>query len=373
MAFKIVHKDKNSKARTGLLYTNRGIIQTPVFMPVGTQATVKALPPNALEELGCQIILGNAYHLYLRPGTKIIRAAGGLHNFMNWHGPILTDSGGYQVFSLSLLRKVTDEGVKFQSHIDGSVHFIGPRECLRIQDDLASDISMVLDECVGYPSDYDEVKISVRRTLNWARLSREFKKSNPGMVFAIVQGSTYKDLRQYCAEELTNMSFDGYAVGGVSVGEPAELIYEIIDYTVPLLPENKPRYVMGMGTPEDILESVGHGADMFDCIIPTRYGRTGSAFTSQGKLNLKNAKYTEDFSPVDAQCGCYLCRNFTRAYVRHLFYANEMLGPQLLSLHNIAFYINMMIGIRQAIAEDRFISFRDDFLCGYSRANANDV
>jgi queuine tRNA-ribosyltransferase len=365
MSFKVIHNDKNSKARLGLLNTKRGIIQTPVFMPVGTQATVKAISPSQLEEMGAEIILGNAYHLYLRPGTELIKKAGGLHKFMNWHGPILTDSGGYQVFSLSLLRKISDEGVKFQSHIDGSTHFIGPKECLEIQDVLGSDICMVLDECSPYPCEYEDAKIAVERTLKWAKISRKVRLKSQNKVFGIVQGSTFKDLRAECAKQLVDLDFDGYAVGGVSVGEPSELIYEIVGYTLPLLPDNKPKYIMGMGTPEDILESIAQGADMFDCIIPTRYGRTANAFTSQGRLNLRNAAFADDLSPVDQECDCYLCRNFTRAYVRHLFYANEMLGPQLLSAHNIHFYLNMIRKSRQAIQANRFIEFKDDFLKKY--------
>jgi len=365
MSFKVVHTDSNSKARLGLLQTSRGTVQTPLFMPVGTQGTVKAISPFALEETGVEMILGNAYHLYLRPGTAVIKKAGGLHKFMNWQGPILTDSGGYQVFSLAILRKVTDDGVRFQSHIDGSTHFIGPRECLEIQGMLGSDIRMVLDECAGYPCDFSDARIAMQRTLDWAKMSREVKIDQEAMVFAIVQGSTYKELRHECAQKLVDMGFDGYAVGGVSVGEPPELIYEIIDYTVPLLPLEKPRYIMGMGTPEDILESIEHGADMFDCIIPTRYGRTGTAFTNTGKLNLKNAAFIEDLTPVDPQCLCYTCRNFSRAYIRHLFYANEMLGPALLSLHNVSFYINFMQKIRKAIREDRYLKFKADFLSKY--------
>ncbi len=371
MSFKIVHNDKNSKARVGLLQTKRGIIQTPVFMPVGTQGSVKAISPAALEEMGTEIILGNAYHLYLRPGTDLIKKAGGLHKFMNWHGPILTDSGGYQVFSLSILRKISDKGVKFQSHIDGSTHFIGPRECLEIQDILGSDICMVLDECASYPCVYEDARIAMERTLKWADISRQFNLKSGNKVFAIVQGSTYEELRSICARELVNMDFDGYAIGGVSVGEPAELIYKIVKYTLPLLPDSKPKYIMGMGTPEDILESIGHGADMFDCIIPTRYGRTANAFTSTGKLNLRNACFTQDLSPVDPQCSCYLCKNFTRAYVRHLFYAKEMLGPQLLSLHNVHFYLNLIKQVRVAIAADEFNEFKADFLQKYNQHNSD--
>ncbi|MFH2138789.1 MAG: tRNA guanosine(34) transglycosylase Tgt [Candidatus Omnitrophota bacterium] len=365
MSFKLIHTDKSSKARLGRLTTLHGDITTPVFMPVGTQGTVKALAPNILEDAEAEIILGNAYHLYLRPGTQLIKKAGGLHKFINWKRPILTDSGGYQFFSLAILNKITDEGVKFQSHIDGSAHFIGPKECLQIQNDLGSDICMVLDECAAYPCDHDFAKRAMDRTISWAKISRDYKMEQGRHVFAIVQGSTYEDLRKLCAQELVKLDFPGYAVGGVSVGEPPELIYKIISFTVPLLPENKPRYIMGMGTPEDILESITHGADMFDCIIPTRYGRTGVAFTSMGKINLKNAKFTEDMAPIDSECDCYTCRNFSRAYMRHLFYAREMLGPILLSLHNVHFYINLMKKVRKAIKEDRFMEFKDWFLTRY--------
>jgi len=365
MEFTLEKTSGNARACT--IKTAHSTIKTPVFMPVGTQGAVKAISPAVLEEIGAEIILGNAYHLYLRPGTQLIKKAGGLHKFMNWHGPILTDSGGYQVFSLSILRKVTDKGVRFQSHIDGSSHFIGPRECLEIQDILGSDICMVLDECAPYPCEYESAKIAMKRTLDWARISSKVKLNSGNKVFAIVQGSTYEDLRAECAKELVNMNFDGYAVGGVSVGEPPELIYKIVDYTLPLLPDSKPKYIMGMGTPEDILESIGCGADMFDCIIPTRYGRTANAFTSKGKLNLRNACYSQDLTPVDSECSCYLCKNFTRAYVRHLFYANEMLGPQLLSLHNVHFYLNFIKQVREAIAADKFNEFREDFLLKYRR------
>jgi len=365
MRYEVLHKDKSSNARLGLLRTRHGIVQTPVFMPVGTQGTVKAITPFALEEIGVEMIMGNAYHLYLRPGTKLIKKAGGLHKFMNWQGPILTDSGGYQVFSLAILRKVTDKGVEFQSHIDGSQHFIGHWECLKIQDELGSDIAMVLDVCAPYPCVFEEAKLAMERTLSWARESKKVKMQNQAMVFGIVQGSTYKELRCECAKQLVDMDFDGYAIGGVSVGEPPELIYDIVDYTLPLLPDNKPKYIMGMGTPEDILESISHGADMFDCIIPTRYGRTATAFTSAGKINLRNAAYTDDLRPVDSKCDCYLCRNFTRAYIRHLFYANEMLGPQLLSIHNVYFYINLMKDVKNAIKENKFLKFKGDFFKNY--------
>jgi len=366
MSFKVKHKDKHCQARVGQLKTLHGVVQTPVFMPVGTQGTVKALSPFWLDKSGVEMILANAYHLYLRPGTEIIKSCGGLHKFMNWPGPILTDSGGYQVFSLSILRKITNDGVNFQSHIDGSSHFIGPKQALAIQQDLGSDICMVLDECVGYPCEYEQAKIAQERTLRWANISRNIKLDKQRLVFGIVQGSTYQDLREDCAKQLVKLDFDGYAVGGVSVGEPAALIYQIISYTLEHLPADKPRYIMGMGTPEDILESISVGADMFDCIIPTRYGRTGTAFTHQGKINLKNACFVDDKSSIDKECDCYSCCNFSRAYIRHLFNANEILGLELLSLHNVHFYIHVINEARKAIANDEFLKFKKRFLDKYN-------
>lgn len=366
MSFEIVFKDSKSKARLGKLTTNHGIVHTPVFMPVGTQASVKAISPYFLDKIGVEMILGNAYHLYLRPGTAIIKAIGGLHKFMNWKKPILTDSGGYQVFSLALLRKVTDEGVWFQSHIDGTAHFIGPKECLKIQDELDSDICMLLDECAGYPCEYDDAELAMERTLKWANLSKGVNFRKKRLVFGIIQGSTYENLRKMCAEKLSALNFDGYAVGGVSVGEPQELIYKIASFTLQFLPEEKPRYIMGMGTPLDILEGIAQGADMFDCIIPTRYGRTGTAFTHAGKINLRNSCYIEDLRPVDEACSCYTCTGFSRAYLRHLFNAKEILGLELLSLHNVNFYINLIKDARQAIAENRFLAFKREFFSQYN-------
>jgi len=372
MGYKLLHKDKNTRARLGILKTAHGQIQTPCFMPVGTQATVKAISGNELIACGAQAILGNTYHLYLRPGMDIIKKAGGLHKFMGWKGPVLTDSGGYQVFSLATLRKITQEGVKFNSHIDGKSLFLSPENVVDIQLTLGSDILMVLDECVHYPATRDYVENSLKMTLNWAGRSREhFKKHSPQStarspyLFGIVQGGTYMDLRKQCAEELMRIGFDGYAIGGVSVGEPEELIYEITEFTESLLPENLPRYLMGVGRPPDLIKSVSMGMDMFDCVIPTRNGRNGQAFTWNGELQLRNAAYKQDFTPIDDKCVCYACRNHTRAYIRHLFNTEEILGLRLVSLHNLNFYANLMKEIRTSISEDRFAEFKKQFITKY--------
>ncbi|MFA5156923.1 MAG: tRNA guanosine(34) transglycosylase Tgt [Candidatus Omnitrophota bacterium] len=370
--FTLIHQDKNTAARLGKLATGHGDIETPCFMPVGTQGTVKAVMPTALADAGAQVILSNAYHLFLRPGMEIIKKAGGLHSFIGWDKPILTDSGGYQVFSLALLRKVTDNGVEFQSHIDGMKHFLTPENVISIQNDLGSDIMMPLDECVHYPCAKDQAKVAMERTIIWARRSKEAVTSNPRngekkqLLFGIVQGATYDDLRKECSLRLIETGFDGYAVGGVSVGEPQNLIYNIAGFTARLLPADRPRYMMGVGTPDDMIEAVSLGIDMFDCVIPTRYGRNGTAFTSEGKLVVRNAPYAEDFKPLDAKCGCYACKNFSRAYLRHLFNTQEILGAMLLSLHNVHFYLRLMRDAREAIRLDRFNKFKKDFLNGYA-------
>jgi len=362
--FKVIKKDKKTKARVGKLKTAHGVIETPAFMPVGTQASVKGLTPEEVKGCGAQIILSNAYHLYLRPGLDVIKRAGGLHKFMGWDGPILTDSGGFQLFSLSVLVKLTDKGAHFKSHIDGSAHFFTPEDVMRLQKGLASDIIMILDECPAYPCKRKDAEIAVSRTLDWARRSKkEFSKgftlhasrftAKKQQLFGIVQGSSYLDLRQRCAEELIDLDFDGYAIGGVSVGEPTRQIRKVVAHTTPLLPENKPRYLMGMGEPEDILAAVAEGVDMFDCVVPTRAGRNATAFTRKGKIHIRNAKYKYDKKPIEAGCGCYACRNFTRSYIRHLFNTREMLGPILLTRHNIWFYTNMMREIRDAIKGGR--------------------
>jgi len=383
-SFELIRKDKDTKARLGRLKTAHGEIQTPCFMPVGTQATVKAISNAELLHCGAQAILGNTYHLFLRPGTEIINKAGGLHKFMGWDKPILTDSGGYQVFSLAVLRKLTAEGVEFNSHIDGKKIFLTPEDVVRIQQDFGSDIMMVLDECVKYPATRDYIENSVKMTLDWARRSKEYFNKGPGasdrrksraesrevqgpgsLLFGIVQGGTYLDLRKQCAEELIKIGFDGYAIGGVAVGEPNELICEITDSTESLLPENKARYLMGVGRPPDLLEAVSRGMDMFDCVVPTRNGRNGQAFTWGGELQLRNAAYKEDFKPIDSGCGCYACKTYSRGYIRHLLNTGEILGLRLVSLHNLYFYANLMLEIRSAISENRFKIFKDTFLKKY--------
>jgi len=362
--FNVIHKDKNAKARLGKLTTVHGDIDTPCFMPVGTQGTVKTLSPQELKESGASIILSNAYHLFLRPGMEVIRKAGGLHNFISWPDPILTDSGGYQIFSLALLRKVNDKGVEFQSHIDGMKHFFTPEDVVKIQEDFGSDIIMPLDECVHYPCGKDQATLAMKRTIDWARRSKE-AHNNKSLLFGIVQGATYEDLRKNCSEQLTQIGFDGYAIGGVSVGEPKNLSYNIVNFSLGFLPQDKPHYLMGVGVPEDIIKGVELGIDMFDCVVPTRYGRNGSAFTSEGKLTIRNSPYIEDFSPLDKKCGCYTCKNFSRSYLRHLFNTDEILGLRLVSLHNIHFYLELMRNIREAIRQDRFIEFKKESLSNY--------
>ncbi len=369
--FQLIHKDKSSKARLGKLVTAHGEVNTPVFMPVGTQGTVKAISNSELEDCGAEIILGNAYHLYLRPGLDIIKKADGLHKFMGWSHPILTDSGGYQVFSLAKLRKLSNDGAEFSSHIDGSKHFLTPEKVIDIQQALGSDIMMTFDECVHYPAARDYVEQSLELTTKWARRTKEyFEKSQVGckqLLFGIVQGSTYLDLRKKAVEDLLKIGFDGYAIGGVSVGESNTLINEIAAYTASLLPENKARYLMGLGTPPDMLEAIAEGLDMFDCVVPTRNGRNGQAFTFAGDLQLRNAGYKEDFRPIEEGCACYACKTHTRAYIRHLFNTEELLGLRLVSLHNIHFYVKLIGLCREAIRQDRFLKFKGDFVNSYNK------
>ncbi|MCM8796891.1 MAG: tRNA guanosine(34) transglycosylase Tgt [Candidatus Omnitrophica bacterium] len=364
--FVLQHKDKKSKARTGRLSTPHGSIDTPCFMPVGTQGTVKTLSPKELTDAGAQIMLSNTYHLFLRPGVKVIKRAGCLHKFISWDKPILTDSGGYQIFSLALLRKVNDRGVEFQSHIDGLKHFLTPEDIIDIQATLGSDIAMPLDECVQYPCPKDQAAVAMERTINWASRSRAVFKGDGQYLFGILQGATYEDLRRDCCDRLLEIGFDGYAIGGVSVGEPKSLRYNIMQLSADLLPEDSARYLMGVGLPEDIIAGIDCGIDMFDCVVPTRYGRTGTAFTSIGKITIRNSPYIEDFLGLDPNCRCYTCSNFSRAYLRHLFNTDEMLGLRLVSLHNVYFYLELMRRAREAINQDAFTEFKKDFFDKYN-------
>ena len=365
--YELIKECSETKARLGMLHTNRGTINTPIFMPVGTQATVKTMTPEELKGMNAEIILSNTYHLYLRPGHELIKKAGGLHKFMNWDRPILTDSGGFQVFSLGKLRKLSEEGATFQSHIDGSQQVLTPEKAVEIQNALDSDIAMVFDECAPYPADRNYVYNSMKRTSRWAKRCIDANNNPNQSLFGIVQGGMYQDLREESAKELIEMDFPGYAIGGLSVGEPKELMYEVLEYTVPLLPKLKPRYLMGVGTPDAIFEGVEKGIDMFDCVHPTRIGRNGTGMTTYGRVNIKNAKHHESFKPLDPECECYTCRNYTRAYLRHLFKANEVLGLRLMTTHNLYFLIHLMKKIRNSIQEDRFVSFKREFFDKYNR------
>ena len=358
--FEVLKRDGG--ARRGRLTTRRGTVETPVFMPVGTRASVKAMSPAELEELGAEIILGNTYHLFLRPGMEIMELAGGLHRFCSWKRSILTDSGGFQVFSLATLRKMTPDGVKFASHIDGTRFFLGPRESMRIQRTLDSDIVMAFDECTPYPATFEQAEKSLAITTRWERMSREQPLNDGQIRFGIVQGSVYPELRRRAAESIVEIGFDGYAIGGVSVGESEPEMMVAIDAAAPLLPEQAPRYLMGVGTPRQIIESVARGVDMFDCVMPTRLGRHGSAFVGNGQtIPVKAGRYAKDFSPLDGNCDCYTCRNFSRAYLRHLFNVGEILGVRLVTLHNIHYFLNLMRRIRAAIEAGTFEELRREF------------
>ncbi|MBI4353519.1 MAG: tRNA guanosine(34) transglycosylase Tgt [Candidatus Omnitrophica bacterium] len=378
--FKILHKECQTQARTGVLKTPHGEVRTPVFMPVGTQATVKTLSNQELIDAGAEIVLANAYHLYLRPGEEVIREAGGLHGFMNWRRPILTDSGGFQIFSLSTLNRVKEEGVEFQSHIDGSRHFLTPEGVIRIQSALGSDILMPLDECVPYPCEKDAAEKAMVRTTEWAKRSQRAWLSLDGssgeerrnFLFGIVQGSTYPDLRKRSAQDLLELDFPGYAIGGLSVGEPHAVMVEMLSETLPQLPEEKPRYLMGVGLPADFFEAVSQGVDMFDCVVPTRNGRNATVFTFKGKLLLRSARHTRDFQPIEEDCPCYACRTYSRAYLRHLFKAEEYLANRLASLHNLAFFIRLFRLMREAIEESRFMEFRKEFERNFEEANKSE-
>ena len=366
LIFELLHKDARTKARRGRITTPHGVIETPVFMPVGTQATVKATKPEDVERTGAQIILGNTYHLYLRPGSDIIREAGGLHKFMNWDKPILTDSGGYQVFSLGHMRKITEEGVKFQSYIDGSRHMLTPEKSIEIQTDLGSDIMMAFDECAPPNADYAYIERSQAMTTRWLeRCINAHKNTEKQALFGIMQGGFFKDLREKSAAAIVDFDLPGYAIGGISVGETKEEYIGVLEYAPDLLPENKPRYVMGIGTPDYIFEAVEHGVDMFDCVEPTRIARHGMAMTSQGRISIKNAKFARDFGPLDPECDCYTCRNYSRAYLRHLFREGENLSHMLLSEHNLRFLSHMCENIRDSIENDRFSDYKKEFYSKY--------
>ena len=364
MEFKISATDGN--ARRGVLQTNRGVIHTPAFMPVGTIGTVKAMSPDEMKEIGAEIILGNTYHLYLRPGTAVLGQLGGLHTFMNWNGPILTDSGGFQVFSLSPLRKIRGDGVEFRSHIDGSLHFIGPAEAMKIQGVLGSDIAMAFDECIPHPSPYEYAAKSVELTTSWARMCKEFR--NPGQaLFGITQGGVYKDLRRRSIDDIIRLGFDGYAVGGLSVGEPKEEMHDMIYFNAPLLPGHTPRYLMGIGDLGDMLKAVDAGFDMFDCVMPTRNARNGTLFTSLGRLSIKREEFKSDDGPLDPSCNCYTCRNYSRGYLRHLFLAREILSMRLNTYHNLYFYLDFFRKMRVTIAQGSFQIFKGKWEQVFSR------
>lgn len=366
--YELIAKDEQTGARAGVIHTPHGSFPTPIFMPVGTQASVKGVSPEELLDIGAGIILSNTYHLFLRPGSDLVRKAGGLHKFMHWPRSILTDSGGFQVFSLGDLRKITEEGVTFRSHLDGSKKFLSPEVSMKVQRDLGSDIVMAFDECVPYPAGFEYAKQSTERTTRWAIRSKKSMEGAEGQgLFGIVQGGMYRELRRYSAEALIELDFPGYAVGGLSVGEPPELMNEMLDYTLELLPKDKPRYLMGVGTPDYLLEGVARGIDMFDCVFPTRVARNGMAMVHTGRIVIKNSEYTEDERPLEDGCGCYACRNgYTRAYIRHLFRAGEMFGLRLLSLHNLFFLCRFMGDMRQSIIEGRFGEFRREFLENYN-------
>ena len=347
--------------RLGEIATARGVIDTPVFMPVGTYATVKTLTPEDLKEIGAAIVLSNTYHLYLRPGVETIAGLGGLHRFMHWDGPILTDSGGYQIFSLAPFRTITDEGVTFRSHLDGSSHFLTPETVVGLQEGLGVDIMICLDECPGYPAPEAEVRSAAALTLRWAGRSLAARTRPQAALFPVVQGGMLPELRREQAQAMAELGFDGYAIGGLSVGEPKELMLAMVEATTPALPEDKPRYLMGVGTPSDLVEAVARGVDMFDCVLPTRNARNGMAFTGTGRVVIKNSLHGSDGGPLDAACGCYTCRHYSRAYLRHLYMAREILAYRLLTLHNLYYYLKLMASLRQAVAEDRFAGFRRDF------------
>ena len=364
-SYDVIHTCAQSGARLGVLHTPHGDIQTPIYMPVGTAAVVKAMTSREMEEIGTQILLSNTYHLHLRPGEDLVAEAGGLHRFMDWHKPILTDSGGFQVFSLAGIRTIAEEGVTFQSHLDGSRQFIGPETSMDIQQKLGADIAMAFDVCSPYPCDHETARVNMERTHRWAQRCKEHHTREDQALFGIVQGAFYKDLRIESAKTLSDMDFIGYGIGGLSVGEPKPIMYEMLEEMMPYMPAHKPRYLMGVGTPDCLIEGVLRGIDMFDCVLATRIARNGTALTSAGRLVVRNAQYARDFGPIDPECDCYACTHFSRAYVRHLIKAGEITGGRLLSIHNLRFLIRLMERVREAIAEDRFLDFRKEFYAKY--------
>ena len=363
--YTLLKKEKNTGARLGKIKTNYGEYDTPMFMPVGTQATVKTLSPEELKDMHAGIILSNTYHLWLRPGEDIVNEAGGLHKFMNWNGPILTDSGGFQVFSLAKPKDITEEGVKFKNHLNGDNLFLTPEKSIEIQNKLDSDIAMSFDECIGWPASHDYCKQSVERTLRWAKRGKDVFNNERQSLFGIVQGGEYPDLRQHCAEELVKMNFDGYSVGGTSVGENKETMYKMVEMSTKHLPKDKVRYLMGVGDPIDIIENVIRGIDIFDCVSPTRLARHGHALTKYGKINLKNAKYKKDFTSIEENCDCYACKNYTKSYIKHLINANETFGARLLSIHNIRYLIRLTEDLREAIKNDNILEYKEEFIKNY--------
>ena len=366
ISYELKHVCKQSGARYGILHTPHGDVETPMFMPVGTLATVKGISPEMLKEMHSQVILANTYHLWLRPGEDVIEKAGGLHKFMNYDGPMLTDSGGFQVFSLGKTRKIEEEGVKFKSIIDGSALFLSPEKAIEIQNKLGADIIMSFDECAPYPCTYEYMKDSMERTLRWAKRGKEaHKNTDKQALFGIVQGGEYADLRERCAKELVKMDFPGYSIGGTSVGEPKDVMYKMVDDAVKWLPEDKPRYLMGVGNPIDLIECAIRGIDMYDCVLPNRVARHGAVMTSMGRININNEKYKYDYTPLDPNCDCYTCKNYTKSYIRHLHKCDEIFGKTLLSIHNVNFLLKLASDIRQAIKEDRLLDFKEEFLDKY--------
>ncbi|WP_173916029.1 tRNA guanosine(34) transglycosylase Tgt [Halobacillus sp. Marseille-Q1614] len=373
ITYELIKTCKQTGARLGRVHTPHGSFETPMFMPVGTLATVKTMSPEELEEMGAKIILSNTYHLWLRPGEDVVEEAGGLHKFMNWDGSILTDSGGFQVFSLSDLRQIEEEGVHFRNHISGEKLFLSPEKAMQIQNSLGADIMMAFDECPPYPAEYDYMKKSVERTSRWAERCLEgHKRPEDQGLFGIVQGGEYEDLRRQSAADLTSLDFPGYAIGGLSVGEPKDVMNRVLDFTAPLLPDHKPRYLMGVGSPDSLIDGSIRGVDMFDCVLPTRIARNGTCMTSQGRLVVRNAKFTKDFRPIDEECDCHTCRNYSRAYIRHLVKANETFGLRLTTYHNLYFLLKLMRQVREAIREDRLGDFREEFFekYGFNKPNA---